>query len=396
MRSTLLYFLIFITISGFASFQEDYNAGQLAGLSRSDNVPESSITGASDPYLEGYIQALIDMHYYEYQIVVLVKDHTVWLANLTKNQMMAKSIIAFVKDVPSIEEVKVLDDLPPEEIVQREKYVTRSQVRGIWFPQTTELYQPMIASPRYYVGYSFGYRGEDKVIGHHSVYISMGDHFPFFRWLDITSWHGDMQIGLEACMWSIFNVDVPSPNINGGTALTNSDFYISIPLSFAADEWSFKLRVYHISSHLGDEFLVNHPGFVRVNPSFEAVDFFTSYQAWDFWRFYFGPGYIMHSDQSFNMKHFYVEYGTEIRFGGRKFYYHRLYGNWVVAANFRNWEYLHWNFDGTALVGYEFSKLQGVGRKVRFLATFHHGFSLEGQFSKMRTSYFTIGFAYGF
>ncbi len=407
MKATLLSFLIFITAAGFSSVQEDYDAGKLAGLSRSNNIPEESLKGASDPYFEGYIQALVDMHYYEYQIIVLVKDHTVWLANLSKNQVIAKSIIAFVKDVPGVEDVKVLNGLPPKEVVKREKYVNRPQIRGIWFPQTTELYQPMIASPRY-VGYTFGYRGGDKAIGRHTAYVSLGDDFPFFRWLDVTRWHGDLQIGIEACMWAVFNVDVPAPNINGGTALTNSDFYVGIPLSFAADNWSFRLRVYHISSHLGDEFLVNHPTFVqvnvnpndpkrvRVNPSYEAVDFFTSYQAWDFWRLYIGPGYILHSDQSFNMQHFYIEYGTEVRFFGKKFYYHRLYGNCVVAANFRNWEYLHWDFDGTFLAGYEFSKLQGVGRKVRFVATYHNGFSLEGQFSRLRTSYYTVGIMYGF
>ncbi len=406
MHKSILFLFILISCLGFSSFEEEYEEGHMAGLSRSDNIPEDSVKGASDPYFEGYIQALVDMHYYEYKILVLVKDHTVWLANLTKNQMIAKSIIAFVKDIPGVEEVKVLDGLPPKEIVKREKYVNRPQIRGIWFPQTTELFQPMIASPRY-VGYTFGYRWGDEAVAEHVIYISMGDDFPIFRWLDITRWRGDMQIGIEACMWGVFNVDVSSPNYNGGTALTNTDFYVGIPVSFAADKWSFKARVYHISSHLGDEFLVNHPTYVqvdsypknwrnvRVNPSFEAVDIFASYQAWDFWRLYVGPGYVLHSDQSFNMKHFYIEYGTEVRFWGQKFYYHQLYGNFVVAAHFRNWEYLDWDFDGTFLAGYEFSKLQGVGRKFRFVASYHKGHSLEGQFSRLRSSYFQVGIMYG-
>ncbi|MFA5250022.1 MAG: DUF1207 domain-containing protein [Parachlamydiales bacterium] len=394
MRLKFLALLACMAFSVFASSQEEYEKGKLAGLSRSDNLPNEALKGASDSYFEGYIQALLDIHYYEYQVVVIVKEHKVWLANLSKNELIAQSIVAFVKDIPGVEEVQVLNGVPPKELVKREKYVERPQVRGIWFPQTTELYQPMIASPRC-VTYSINYRAYDKVMGRKSVSISMGDDFPVFRWLDISRWRGDLQVGIEACMWAVFNLD-PHPDLYGGTELVNTDFYVGIPLSFATNKWSFKGRVYHISSHVGDEFLENHPSFFRKNPSYEAVDFFMSFQAREHLRLYAGPGFILHSDNSFPMKKGYVEYGTEIRFLGYKFYYHRLYGNWVVAAHFRNWQYLKWDFDGTFLLGYEFSKLQGVGRKIRFLTTCHTGFSVEGQFSRQRTTYGQIGFSYGF
>ncbi len=79
-----------------------------------DNIPAESIHSESDPYFEGYIQALVDMHYYEYRVVVLVKNHKVWLANLPKNKMLANSIVSFVKDIPEVKEVIVLDGVPPE------------------------------------------------------------------------------------------------------------------------------------------------------------------------------------------------------------------------------------------------------------------------------------------
>src|SRR5271170_7679089 len=66
-------------------------------LSAADNFQLQNFEDATDPYLEGYIQALIDVHYYEYQVVVIVKDHKVLLANLPHNDLLAKSIIAFVK-----------------------------------------------------------------------------------------------------------------------------------------------------------------------------------------------------------------------------------------------------------------------------------------------------------
>ena len=136
----------------------------IAGLSRSDNIPIESIAGMPDPYFEGYIQALIDMHFFEFRVVALVKNHDVWLANLPKNKLIAKSIISFVKDVPGVKEVKTINGVPPKEMAKREKYVNRPQVSGIWFPQTTELFLPLIANPRQVI-YSIGYRGGDKVCG---------------------------------------------------------------------------------------------------------------------------------------------------------------------------------------------------------------------------------------
>jgi hypothetical protein len=57
---------------------------------------------------------------------------------------------------------------------------------------------------------------------------------------------------------------------------------------------------------------------------------------------------------------------------------------------------LDWNFDGTYRAGYEFSKLQGIGRKFRFYIEYHHGYSYEGQFSKERTHYMQYNLSYGF
>ncbi|MBN1914994.1 MAG: DUF1207 domain-containing protein [Parachlamydiales bacterium] len=386
---TFIYFLTFLTCASILWAEDD-----ICALTRSDNLPKEVLEGASDSYFEGYIQALVDLHYYEYQVVVIVKDKVVWLANLPKNELLAKSIKSFVKDVPGVKEVKILDGIPPKEMAEREKYVDRPHVKGIWFPQNTELFLPLIADPRQVIN-SIGYRGGDKVIGKKAVAVSLGADFPIFRWLEVLPWKGDLQISIESGIWSVFNLD-PKPNYNGGTALVNTDFYVAIPLSYAVNKWSFRFRIYHLSSHLGDEFLVDHPGYHRVNPSYEAVDFFFSYQANDILRLYGGPGLILHSDKSFDMDHAYVEYGTEARFAGSKFDYHKLYGTFFAAIHFRNWQMDHWYFDGTYALGYEWSNLKNVGRRIRLFAEAHHGYSLEGQFMKDKTSYGSIKLAYGF
>jgi len=366
----------------------------IASISRREDViPKDTFEGTNDNYLEGYLQAMVHLHYSEYKVIVIVKDGVVWLANLSKNQLIAKSIISFLQDVPGVKEVKIIDGHPPKEVAESAKYINRPIINGIWFPQETELFLPLIASPRQVV-YSVGYRFGDKVCGKSAVPVSLGDDFPVFRWLNLF-WGGDMQIGIEAGIWSVFDLD-PKPAIAPGTALVNTDFFVAIPLSYACNKLSFRLRVYHESSHLGDEYMVDHPNVARLNPSYEAIDFFTSYQATDGLRLYFGPGVIFHSDPTFPMKTGYVQYGAEFRFWGTKFYYQQLYGTWFLAGHLQNWQYQNWNFDGTAVFGYEFSKLQGIGRKMRLFLQFHSGFSWEGQFSTQKTTYGAILLSYGF
>lgn len=396
--STLAFFILFggiLTAEPNSNEANEPTAANVAVvLTRTDSIPQEVQT-ATDPYFEGYIQALVDMHYAEYRVVVLVKQHRVWLANMPKNSMLANSIVSFVKDVPGVEEVTVLDGVPPADAELRVKYVDRPKLNGIWFPQMTELFLPLIADPRA-ATYSLGWRSGDRVCGVKSIGVSLGDDFPIYRWLDLF-WEGDLQIGIEAGIWSVFNMD-PSPNYAKGAAaeLVNTDFYVGIPITYASGPWSFRFRGYHISGHLGDEYIIDHPGVVRLNPSIEGIDFFTSYQASEAIRLYVGPGVYVHSDPTFKWKPLYIEYGAEARFLGSKFYNQKLYGTCFIALFWRNLEQLNYNFDGTYRAGYEFSKLQGIGRKFRLYAGYHHGYSLEGQFAKMRTHYFEFNINYGF
>jgi hypothetical protein len=384
--------LLFLLVTSLSFADEKQEVAQ--DLTRSDNIPVESIDNSDDEYFEGYLQSLVDMHFYEYKVVVIVKEKNVWLANMPKNAMIARSIVSFLKDVPRVKRVACIDSVPPEELKRREKYVNRPVVSGVWFPQTAVLFQPMIADPRQVI-YSIGYRGGDKIVGKNVVPISLGDDFPIFRWFDVFRWHGDLQIGIEACIWSIFDIH-PKNDVCGGTALFNTDFYVGLPLTYAINKWAWRFRVYHISSHLGDEFLVNHPWFCRKNPSYEATDFFFSYQAYGWLRLYGGPGYILHSDHTFPMKHCYIEYGFETSFLGTKIYYHKLYGCFFLGTFWRNYQLNNFNIDGTYVFGYEWSKLQGVGRKIRIYGQYHHGYSCEGQFMNRRSNYWSILMAWGF
>lgn len=382
--------------------EEGLIAGNMKGylLTRADNLPIDTFEDATDPYLEGYIQALVDVHYYEFQVIVTVKDHKVYLSNLPKNELIANSIIAFIKDLPDVDCVVEQDCVSKEEIKAREKYVERPCVEGVWFPQSTVLFLPLVADPREPV-YSVNARVDDRVMGRKAIAVSLGDDFPIFRWYDMFRWHGDLQIGISAGIWSVFNfehLEHHAKERGEACELVNTDYLVGFPLTYAFDKYSFRLRYYHISSHLGDECMVNNHFHVtnRKNPSFEAIDFFTSYQFSSGLRGYFGPGVITHSDPSFPMKYFYVQWGAELRILGQKLNYHRLYGTPFLAMHMENWQYQNWTLNSNFKLGYEISKLQGIGRKMRMYIAYHHGYSVEGQFQKFRTQYSELGLSWGF
>ncbi|MCX6987245.1 MAG: DUF1207 domain-containing protein [Chlamydiae bacterium] len=366
-------------------------------LTRTDSLPVDEMQDATDPYLEGYIQALVDMHFYEYRVIVTVKNHHVFLSNLPTNELIANAIVSFVGDLPGVKSVDI-QDLTEEEKKEKEKYTEQPRVNGIWFPQSTIVFQPLIADPRepyYYAAYRYG----DKVIGKQVASVALGDDFPFFRWRDVLRWHGDMQIGIQGGVWAVFNYwHIQNKPDNQSCELVNADYFFGIPLTYGVDRWAFRLRLYHISSHLGDEFLVNNPEYYddRVNPSFEALDFTTSYQFSGHLRAYGGPGVIIHSDSSFPMKTLYVKYGAEVHVLGKKLYYHKLYGTPFLALHFENWQVRDWNLDLFIKTGYELSKLQGIGRKMRVYIDYHHGYSYEGQFFLRKTQYGELGLSWGF
>lgn len=54
------------------------------------------------------------------------------------------------------------------------------------------------------------------------------------------------------------------PNAHS-TPLLATDFRAGVPLTYGQGSWHFKFAYYHISSHLGDEFMLLNPGFPRIN-----------------------------------------------------------------------------------------------------------------------------------
>jgi len=337
--------------------------------------------GASDSYLEAYLRGVIDTKYPDSGVIVSIRNGGIVLSRLPANKHRAEEMTSFVRDLT-------------KRSVEKQTFVSREEEKealsaqgwhGVWLPQSTILYPTQIANPRQ-IMFSVGGRLDDRVGGNFASNITFGDQFPLYRWANV--WGGDLQLEVEGGVFAVFDLsDKLFP-------LINADYYGGIPLTFAKGPWSHRLRLYHVSSHLGDEYMQAHKKFRRKNKSFEALDISTDYQISRNFRFYGVLGSILASDSEMKMKPLYLEYGFEAR--GFRTNFKQLFGQAFFAFHARNYQDVNYALDTTYALGYEWGKVHGIGRRIRIFAEYHHGFSPEGQFSRKRTNYFGLRVAYGF
>jgi hypothetical protein len=270
------------------------------------------------------------------------------------------------------------------------EYARAHCLSGVWLPEGPPLFRPFIADPRQ-VTYSAGWRFHDRVITKNVIDVSFGDSLPIYRWCKIW-WGGDLQIELEGALWAVFDP------LHESSPLVNADYYVGIPICYSQGNWSFRLRGYHISSHIGDEFLLNHPHFDRKNPSTEFLDFAVSYQWTKEIRLYGLLGWRARQDESFCCSRWYSEAGFEWRFPrwGYRDYCNRLYGEPFIGVHLRYQPDFDQRIDATYVAGFEWGKFSGLRRKLRIFLEYHNGYSVEGQFCKIRTDYVGIRGSYGF
>ena len=63
----------------------------------------------------------------------------------------------------------------------------------------------------------------------------------------------------------------PRVNLNENMDLDAADYRVGVPLTYGKDKWQAKLAIYHLSAHVGDEFLIRNPTFERINYVRDAV-----------------------------------------------------------------------------------------------------------------------------
>lgn len=250
------------------------------------------------------------------------------------------------------------------------------------------LFKPLLADTRWaHFSAAYRYYQNDNFDGRDIGSVSFGETIPFYR-SNFGRSTAQWEAGLQAGVFSDFNLGASSSD------LVNTDFIAALYSSVRAGQFSAFGRIYHQSSHLGDEFLLRQASskFERVNLSYEGADLKLSYEFPYGVRIYGGGGGLFHKEPS-ALKIWSAQYGIEFRSPWRLDFASLRP---IVAADIKNYDENNWSMDISARAGVEFENLQVLGRKLQILAEYYNGYSPSGQFYKEKVEYIGLGAHYHF
>ncbi len=253
--------------------------------------------------------------------------------------------------------------------------------KSIILPDKT-LFDPLIADPRW-PHFSVAYQNyinndELKNVGA----TSFGETFPLYSG---NAFGGGWITGIQAAVFAFFNLDAASMD------LVNADYWVGIPVAYRKNNFSALFRLFHQSSHLGDEYLLYNK-IDRVNLSFESIDLKLSYDINKAFRIYSGAGYIFHREPS-DLKPSSAQLGFEYKSP------ETILGNMirpVAAVDFKTWEENGWNIDTSARFGIQLENIEHKKRKVQLMLEYFNGHSPHGQFYERNIKYTGIGIHFYF
>ncbi|MBN1783653.1 MAG: DUF1207 domain-containing protein [Alphaproteobacteria bacterium] len=212
--------------------------------------------------------------------------------------------------------------------------------------------------------------------------VSIGSHRPFFGWG--TQSTGQWQFGVDAAAKMQFMLDQPS------LVLAQSDYSFGFDLAWKKNKWSSRIRAYHVSSHLGDEYM-EATGFTRFQYNTEGFDMLVAYRPTDGLRFYAGGDYYFNIDPAdigTNMAHFGAEYIHPTPLFANTYF--------VMASDFKLYERNKYDFNTTAAMGFQFSKAFDDDRFIRLMLEGYTGSSPHTQFYYTETNYYGVTLQFGF
>jgi hypothetical protein len=251
-----------------------------------------------------------------------------------------------------------------------------------------DVFCPLLADPkgqRSFVSY-LRETGDDGDSDVGSVGIS--DAFGLLRFGGSKPGNG-FQISIAGSVFAQFDLDVTTYD------LINADYMIGIPITMRSGAFSMRLRAYHQSSHLGDEFLLreNNPTFERENISFEAADMIVSLDGGPL-RVYGGGEYLLRRDPK-DLERYVAHGGIELRPARRLVRFGTVAGmRFVAAGDLKASQQQDWKPAVSIRTGFEFDRPRDTeppSRRWGLLFEAYKGPSPYGQFFRRNVEYYGAG-----
>jgi hypothetical protein len=267
--------------------------------------------------------------------------------------------------------------------------VHEAEAIGTVFFPADQIFCPIVADPkeaRSFLSFLRGtFRSLDDPSGEGTsiASVGLGDSFGLVRWGGPDSGEG-AQLDVIGSIFAQFDLGAPSND------LINADYIIGLPLTFRRNGFSVRAKLYHQSSHLGDEYLLRSEDIVRENLSFESVEVLISQEV-GLLRGYVGAESIFRREPD-TLPDSLFHAGVELRSGrARKV-------QMVAGVDIKTTELHDWSPAVSGRIGLEVGRPgpEGhPGRLIMLLFEMYEGPSPYGQFFQDDISYIGAGIHFG-
>jgi hypothetical protein len=258
----------------------------------------------------------------------------------------------------------------------------------VGFPED-QIFCPLLADPKEARSFMSFLRGTFRSLddpsgeGTSIASVGIGDSFGLVRFGGPDAGEG-VQLDVVGSIFAQFDMGAPSND------LINADYIIGVPLTFRRRGFSLRAKLYHQSSHLGDEYLLRDVEIVRENLSFESVELLVS-QELGALRAYVGGERIFRREPD-TLPDSLFHTGVEFRTGrARKV-------QLLAGVDLKTTELHDWSPGVSARVGMEVGRPgpEGhPGRLIMLLVEYYQGPSPYGQFFQDDISYLGAGIHFG-
>lgn len=338
---------------------------------------------AGDEFLTGYVVSILerDLRWERDSYILKIVNGVATITLFKKDPMRQEA---------ADKQLRAIDGLLGLSIVVKPAEADNPEVssfmgitgEGEIFP-TGNLFRPLIADPKqpqFFVSFrDFSSLGARYIMAS----VGFGESFGLYRFFGNREGDG-LQLSVEGALLAQFNMNSASYD------LLNADYIIGFPLTYRYGDNSLRFRIYHQSSHLGDELLLsaNHP--TRVNLSYESIELIYS-REWRGWRVYGGGEYLVHKEPS-DLKPAIAHWGIEYR-GSKPIVWN---GRPIAGVDMKSMEENDWSVDTSVRVGLEFGHPNPGQRRLRLMAEWYNGFDPHGQFYNNKVEYFGLRVSLGF
>jgi Protein of unknown function (DUF1207) len=344
--------------------------------------PVCSGAAATDDFIRGYGSAVLERDFQLKDYSLQVLDGTVRVTSGELKGLDTARVMTALFAVQGVRSVELLDSqgvviasstTPPQGSATPATSKDKPAYE-LGFLPGSNLFEPLTADPRW-PHFSVAYHNyigdpELKNVGA----VSFGESFALYR--NHAPFGGLWEVGFQAGIFSIFDLDAPSSD------LVNTDFVGGITASYRLSDFSTFFRIFHQSSHLGDEFILRNR-VNRINLSFEGVDLKFSYRLFDWLRLYAGGTYLFDMDPS-DLKPWASQGGIELQTPWR---FWADSTRLVAAVDLQNQQENNWSTEISVRSGLQFERPQNFMRKIQLLIEYYKGHSPNGQFFDRKIEY---------